>query len=445
MPVRAASSDRAADVLPDDLWQPTPVLVRAALASSVLAVIAVVMGRPDLLVLAAPLLVHAVAVVVRRPKVTPHATARMGTSHVREGEGTTVRVRVDDADDVEHALVALTSHRWCAARPPSGLVGTTSAGSTRAVDVSIALASLRWGRRRVGDGMVGATSAWAGYRWGPMPLPAQYLTTLPQPGVFDSRTPSPHPIGLVGQHPARRRGDGSEFESIRRFQPGDRVRRVQWRVSLRTRELHVTSTVSEEDASVLLLVDSGIEVGTSGGVQGAPSTLDVAVRAAGAVAEHYLLRGDRVGLRVLGSTGRNVVHTAAGRRHLRRVLDTLARVVPGENQDLQRSAMRFQVPAGGIVLVFSPMLSEVSVVATTTLASRGVDVVVVDCLPADMDAGSDDPRVDLAWRMRLLEREALLARVRRSGIPVVAWRGRGTLDEVLRRLGRRAVRPAGRR
>ena len=80
MPVRAASSDRAADVLPDDLWQPTPVLVRAALASSVLAVIAVVMGRPDLLVLAAPLLVHAVAVVVRRPKVTPHATARMGTS-----------------------------------------------------------------------------------------------------------------------------------------------------------------------------------------------------------------------------------------------------------------------------------------------------------------------------------------------------------------------------
>jgi hypothetical protein len=35
---------------------------------------------------------------------------------------------------------------------------------------------------------------------------------------------------------------------------------------------------------------------------------------------------------------------------------------------------------------------------------------------------------------------------RRSGIPVVEWRGRGTLDEVLRRLGRRATRPtAGRR
>jgi hypothetical protein len=42
--------------------------------------------------------------------------------------------------------------------------------------------------------------------------------------------------------------------------------------------------------------------------------------------------------------------------------------------------------------------------------------------------------------MRLLEREVLLARLRRSGIPVVAWRGPGTLDEVLRRLGRRGVR-----
>ena len=192
---------------------------------------------------------------------------------------------------------------------------------------------------------------------------------------------------------------------------------------------------------MMLLVDSGVEVGVSGGIHGAASTLDVAVRAAGAVAEHYLIRGDRVGLRVLGSTGRNAVHTAAGRRHLRRVLDTLARVVPGENRDLDPHRMRFQVPAGSIVLVFSPMLSQAAVVVTTTLASRGLDVVVVDCLHPDIVVGADDARTALAWRMRVLEREALLARVQRAGIPVVVWRGRGTLDEVLRRLGRRATLP----
>ena len=421
-------------------WHPTPALVRAALGSAVLAVTAVVMGRPDLLVLAAPLLVHAVAAVVRRPATAPRSgDAVLGTDHVREGEGTTVRVRLDAAEDVEHAVLALVPHRHLVARPASGIADAALAPDADRLELAVPVASLRWGRRRVGDGLVAATTPWAGYLWGPLPVTPQHLTTLPQPGLFDSRAASPHPIGLVGQHPARRRGDGSEFESIRPFQPGDRLRRVQWRVSLRTGRLHATSTVAEEDASVLLLVDSGIEVGESGGVTGAPSTLDVAVRAAGAVAEHYLVRGDRVGLRVLGSTGRNAVHTAAGRRHLRRLLDTLARVVPGESRDVDLERMRFQVPAGSIVLVFSPMLSQVAVAATTTLASRGLDVVVVDCLPPDVEVG-DDERLALAWRMRLLEREALLGRVRRAGIPVVAWRGPGTLDEVLRRLGRRGAR-----
>jgi hypothetical protein len=63
----------------------------------------------------------------------------------------------------------------------------------------------------------------------------------------------------------------------------------------------------------------------------------------------------------------------------------------------------------------------------------------VDCLPTDVEVG-DDQRLALAWRMRLREREALLGRLRRAGIPVVAWRGPGTLDEVLRRLGRRGAR-----
>jgi uncharacterized protein (DUF58 family) len=93
------------------------------------------------------------------------------------------------------------------------------------------------------------------------------------------------------------------------------------------------------------------------------------------------------------------------------------------------------------VVVFSAMLSQTAVVATTTLAARGLDVVVVDTLPADVQVSEDDRRRELAWRMRLLEREELLERVQRVGIPVVAWRGPGTLDEVLRRLGRRAAMP----
>lgn len=127
------------------------------------------------------------------------------------------------------------------------------------------------------------------------------------------------------------------------------------------------------------------------------------------------------------------------------MLDTLARVVPGEVRERDAARLRFRVPAGGIVLVFSPLLSPLSVAATTTLAARGLDVVVVDCLPADLGPPEPEGSAALAWRMRLLERQAVLDRVRRGGVPVVAWRGPGTLDEVLRRLSRRAARPAGAR
>jgi uncharacterized protein (DUF58 family) len=427
-------------------WRPTASLVRAAATVAVLAVLAVLAGRPDLLVLAAPLLLHAVVALSRRPVEEPGVTTRLGAETLREGEGTTMAVELTEATAVEQVVLAARPHRWLAARPSSGVVAAHSGPREASARAELSVASLRWGRRDVSDGLVGALSAWAGFEWGPVAVPPRTVTTLPVPGPFDSRAASPHPIGLVGVDPARRRGDGYEFESIRPFHPGDRLRRVQWRVSLRTGSLHVTSTQAEEDSSILLVVDSGVEVGVSGGVHGAPSSLDVAVRAAGAIAEHYLARGDRVGMRVLGSTSRTVVPASAGRLHLRRVLETLARVVPGEVRDLDPERMRFDVRAGTVVLVFSPMLSQVSVAATTRLASRGLDVVVVDCLPDDVDLGRGDADLATAWRMRLLERRALLERAERHGIPVVRWRGPGTLDEVLRRLRRRAATPVvGRR
>jgi uncharacterized protein (DUF58 family) len=433
---------------PVDGWRPSASLVRAASTSTVLVVLALVVGRPALLVLAAPLLVHTVAAFLRRPPMgetaVPTVRTRLDTEMLREGEGTTLRVELAQAAFVEHAVLALRPRRWLAANPPSGEVARFSPAAESALSLTLPVASLRWGRRPVGDGLIGASTGWGGYEWGPVAIPARTISTWPLPGPFDSRVAAPHPVGLVGAHPSRRPGDGYELESVRPFQPGDRLRRVQWPVSLRTGTLHVASTRAEQDASVLLLVDGGVEVGMSGGINGAPSSLDVAVRAAGAVAEHHLTRGDRVGVRVLGGRADLVVPVSAGRPHLRRVLETLARVVPGEERDLPER-MRFRVPAGAVVTVFSSMLSPLSVRATTTLASRGLDVVVVDCLPDDVDVGGDDA-ARLAWRIRLLERKAMLARAEHSGIPVVRWRGPGTLDEVLRRLQRRtAMATAGRR
>ena len=125
-----------------------------------------------------------------------------------------------------------------------------SADPVPAIEVS----PRRWGTRHVGSEYVGLTSPWSGFRAGPGKLTGLMrqggpeMHVLPQPAPFDARAAVPQPLGLVGQHRSRRTGDGSEFASIWPYRPGDRLRRVNWRVSARTGDLHVVSSLAEEDA-----------------------------------------------------------------------------------------------------------------------------------------------------------------------------------------------------
>ena len=69
-------------------WHPTASLLRATLASAAYVLVALLVGRPELLVLAAPLLVHAAAALLSRPATVPRMTSHLTSSSVREGEGT---------------------------------------------------------------------------------------------------------------------------------------------------------------------------------------------------------------------------------------------------------------------------------------------------------------------------------------------------------------------
>jgi uncharacterized protein (DUF58 family) len=265
---------------------------------------------------------------------------------------------------------------------------------------------------------------------------------LPVAAPYDSRAEVPQPLGLVGAHRSRRLGGGSEFAGIREFQSGDRLRRINWRVSLRAGALHVVTARAEEDAGVLLVVDALADHGRSGGIDGAASSLDVTARAASAIAEHHTRTGDRVALRVVGPRGESVGF-GAGRRHLRMVLDTVASVRVGPLRE--DAGLAFGATAGTVVIVLSPMLSPDVATATATLVRRGLPVMVVDTLPDDaapaVIEGTDPAVADLAWRIRRIQRDRVLARLAGLGCPVVAWRGPGTVDEIMRRLARRAQLP----
>ena len=143
------------------------------------------------------------------------------------------------------------------------------------------------------------------------------------------------------------------------------------------------------------------------------------------------------------------VGSGAGRRHLRRILGRLAAVRPARLRDDEGGRLHLRTTGGTVVIVLSPLLSEVIGTATATLQRRGLPVLVVDTLPDEVGAlvaGRAPTRsvADLAWRLRRTEREQFLTALAREGCPVVAWRGPGTLDDVLHRLARRAQLPQAR-
>ena len=423
-------------------WHATAALSRALAVGGLGLVSAVLFGEPVIVVMTAPLLLFAALGLLHRPLTRPGLTTRLDHYSLREGQGTTCRLAVDDLDGVEHVTRVAGRTPFVALHPAHGRLGRLVGpeGELPVVEVS----PRRWGRRQVGEEEVALTSRWAGYRWGPTRLSANLMEVLPVRAPFDSRAEAPHPIGLVGAHRSRRLGDGSEFAAIRPFHAGDRLRRINWRVSLRTDALHVVTARGEEDTGVLVVVDALADHGRSGGVDGAGSSLDVTVRAASALAEHHVRRGDRVSLRVVGPGGEAVGY-GAGQRHLRRILGRLAGMQVGDPHWLTAQQLQFGATAGTVVLVLSPMLSERMGTAAASLVSRGLPVLVIDTLPPDATPsvieGTDPEVADLAWRMRRLERERVLARLASMGCPVVPWRGPGTLDVVLRRLARRAQLP----
>jgi uncharacterized protein (DUF58 family) len=429
-------------------WQPTHAQVRAVVLAAVLLLVAVVARRPDAAVLGLPLAVLAGWGRYFRPRRRPMIRTELDADVLFEGQATTYRLRVEEGADPEIDLIvaALPRGRWFRFDPVHAAIAEPAGDG--AVNLEVGVRSERWGQRHLGPPLALCTSVLGAYRTGALPAEAVAVTTLPLREGFAAVDAVPRPAGLVGLHRSRRPGEGTELAGIRPFRTGDRLRRINWAVSARTQELHVTSTWSDRDTEVVILLDTGDEVGLSEGIDGRSSSLDTAVRAAASVAEHYLRHGDRVRLIDTGTVVRGV-RAGSGRGHLRRILDALVHADrKGGQQDEKQLARRHRIRADSLVIVLSPLLRRSILGYIVTLVHSGCTVIAVDTLPADVADVADlvaryhDERAwPLAWRLRLLERRAELDRLGDLGVPTVRWRGAGTLDEVLRDASRLSAAP----
>ncbi len=114
-------------------------------------------------------------------------------------------------------------------------------------------------------------------------LPARQL-------CFASR--GPHASLLAGQHQSRLRGRGLNFEELRRYQPGDDLRHLDWRTSLRQGKPYVRSYSEERDRPALIVLDQRMNMFFGSQYSFKSST---AAELAALCAWMALQAGDRVG------------------------------------------------------------------------------------------------------------------------------------------------------
>ncbi len=419
---------------------PTIILIRLSTVSVTLLVIGLALARPDVVALAAPFTV-ALFLAVQRARRT-RVTTGLEISRAEAVEGNLIAgaVTLRSTGDLDAVIVDVRIGPGLRLREGrERRVVTVRAGEEVVIDLGIVAS--RWGHTQIGP--VQVTIATAGLAMAvPVPeRPSHWMTVLPAVERFRSDASMPYAVAAAGSHRSLVRGDGVDFAGIRPFVYGDRLRRVNWRVSQRTGHLQVVDSFTERASDVVVLVDSAQDVGDSGGFGGASSSLDAAVRAAATVTAHHLRRGDAVRLVDVGTRLR-FLRTLSGRRDFMTACNWLldARMADvGEAWVADRVAAL--VPPRATVLALTPLLDERMTTLVARLRQRGQPVVVVDTLPPGALPEQLDAIDGLAHRMWAMERERTVALLVESGCPVVPWTSTGALDRALRALSMAAMAP----
>ncbi|MER3486143.1 MAG: hypothetical protein C4345_09405, partial [Chloroflexota bacterium] len=232
---------------------------------------------------------------------------------------------------------------------------------------------------------------------------------------------------FAGNELSRAKGDGIEFIDVRPFAFGDRVRRVNWRLSTRRRELYVNEFHRERNADVIIFLDTFAEARLRD-----EGTLNQAVRGAATLAQYYLDRGDRVGLVGFGGLLR-WLRPASGVMQRYRIVESLidSEVVVSFAWKEINVIPPTTLPPKALVVAITPLLDERTINALLDLRARRFDLVVIEVSPVPFVSPPRGGTAGLALQIWKLERELLRDRFRRLGIPVGVWEVNRPLEGVV--------------
>ncbi|MFG1984641.1 DUF58 domain-containing protein [Streptomyces albidoflavus] len=266
---------------------------------------------------------YALAAPVRKLRFT-----RSGDTHVRQGEMAETSLQLTDTSS--RPLRALLRDAW----PPSNAVpGTTDAARHRVEVPAGGTRELHTQLRPTRRGEAVAHSVTV-RSYGPLGLVSRQAThrvpgSLRVLPPFHSRrllaAKTARLRELDGRTSALGRGEGTEFDSLRRYVPGDDTRSIDWRATARRSEVAVRTWRPERDRRVLIVLDTGR---TSAGRVGNAPRLDAAMDAALLLAALASRAGDRVDLLAFDRELRAQVRGKAAPQLLPALVDGLASLEP---------------------------------------------------------------------------------------------------------------------
>jgi uncharacterized protein (DUF58 family) len=401
--------------------------------------LAIAAARVELFAVAVPLALALATLARRPPAVRLSVGHEISSDRVVEGERLTVTITVEARSDVPLVEIA-------GPLPADGLVAS---GNHRAAMSLRAGAAGRFsydvgfpgrGMHDLGTVHVRVRDRFGLWTWGLRHVDPKPVRAYPRIAALRSLPRPVHAQASVGDYVSAALGEGIEPGDIREFAPGDRIKQVNWRASLRLGTLHVTQQHRERNADVVLMVDTLSEVGAA-----PDTTLDCGIRAAASLAAAYLGRKDRVGLINYGGV-MHWVKPGSGRVQYERLADALIRatvVFTYVAKDLAVVPPRV-LPPQALVIAVTPLCDRRFTKAVLDLAARGFDLVALVVSPVDLTRAAVRPSVatDLACRLWDLERREQLAALRRQGIPVLEWRPTEPLEAAVAGAGRRRPRLA---
>lgn len=240
----------------------------------------------------------------------------------------------------------------------------------------------------------------------------------------------------AGLRRVRRRGLGSEFESLREYAAGDPFRAVDWKATARRGKMMVAQYEVERSQHIVLAVDAGRLMSARLGDR---RKLDYAVSAALAIAAIAQSAADRVGLHAFAGTTLGAIPARSGAQHTAVLTDALSDLEPHfEESDYERAALelrrRFRKRSLVVVFtdLFDPVASNAVLSSLALLAPHHLVLVVLMNDAALSDALEREPVTPGdAYRASVA---TTLAAQRSRAVMLLRNRGIGVIDVAARDL-----------